>query len=187
MIGVLYLAIVGVWVLAWGSLTLANVLGGLAVATVVLFVAPDGLGRRDGGRRWPVIRPLAIARLLGFLLIELVRSNVVLAREVLARRSRLHAGVMAVPLPGCSDGLLTLISNVLALTPGTNPVHVDRDPTVIYVHVLWMHDVERSRAEVLRLADLAFRAFSRNPLAVRELDVAAAVAAVSEASTQVSA
>ena len=153
MIGVLYLAIVAMWVLAWGSVTLANVVGGLAVATVVLFVAPDSVGGGRGDRRWPVVRPLAIARLFGFVLVELVRSNVVLTREVLARRSRLHAGVMAVPLPSCSDGLLTLISNVLALTPGTNPVHVDRDPTVIFVHVLWMHDVERSRAEVLRLAD----------------------------------
>ena len=182
MIGVLYLAIVVMWVLAWGSITLANVLGGVVVATVVLFVAPDSVAGGDRGRRWPVIRPLAFTRLLVFVLVELVRSNVVLTREVLARRSRLHAGVMAVPLPSCSDALLTLISNILALTPGTNPVHVERDPTVIYVHVLWMHDVERSRAEVLRLADLAFRAFSRNPFAVRELDVAAAVAEVSEMS-----
>ena len=159
-------AIVAVWVLAWGSLTFANVLGGLAVAVVLLATTPDGLGR---GRRRPPIRPLAVARLAGFILVELVRSNVVVTRQVLTPRSRLHAGVMAVPLPHCSDGLLTLIANVLALTPGTNPVHVERDPTVLYVHVLLMHDVERSRGEVLHLADLAFRAFSPNPHAVRRL------------------
>lgn len=80
---------------------------------------------------------------------------------------------MAVPLPRCSDGLLTLITNVLAMTPGSNPVHVEPDPTVLYVHVLHMGDVERSRAGVLHLADLAFRAFSPDPDAVRRMAEAA--------------
>jgi multicomponent Na+:H+ antiporter subunit E len=159
-------AIVLVWVFAWGSLTFANVLGGLAVAIVVLAWAPDGLGR--SGRR-PAIRPIAIGRLLMFVLVELLRSNVALTRMVLAPRPKLHAGVLEVPLPSCSDGLLTLIANVLALTPGTNPLHVDRDPTVLYVHVLQMYDAEQTRADVLRLADLAFRAFSPNPLAVERM------------------
>jgi multicomponent Na+:H+ antiporter subunit E len=160
-------AIVAMWVLAWGSLTFANVVGGLAVAAVLVIVTPGGLGRHG---RTPPFRPLAVGRFLGFVLVEMVRSNVSLARDVLAPRSRLHPGVMAVALPRCSDGLLTLITNVLALTPGTNPVHVEPDPTVLYVHVLHMHDVDASRAQVLHLADLAFRAFSPNPQAVSTMD-----------------
>jgi multisubunit Na+/H+ antiporter MnhE subunit len=126
-------------------------------------------GRLGGGGRRPPFRPLPIARLVGFAFVEMARSNILLARDVLAPRSRLHPGVMAVPLPRCSDGLLTLITNMLALTPGTNPVHVEADPAVVYVHVLHMHDVERSRAEVLHLADLAFRAFSPNPRAIEQM------------------
>lgn len=159
-------AIVAMWVLAWGSATFANLLGGLIVAAVLLVVTPGALG---GGGRRPPFRPLAIARFVGFALVEMVRANVSLARDVFAPRSRLHPGVMAVPLPRCSDGLLTLITNVLAITPGTNPVHVETDPAVVYVHVLHMHDVEASRTEVLRLADLAFRAFNPNPQAVRQM------------------
>ena len=172
MIVALYAAtIVIMWVLAWGSLTFANVFGGLVVAAVMMVVTPGGLGRH--GRR-PPLRPLAIARLLGFTLVEVVRSNVSLARDVITPRSRVHPGVMAVPLPRCSDGLLTLITNVLALTPGTNPVHVEPDPTILYVHVLHMRDVAASRAEVLHLADLAFRAFSPTPNAVRQMIEASA-------------
>jgi len=158
-------AIVAMWVLAWGSLSLANVLGGLVVAAVLVAVTPGGVGRNS---RRPPVRPLAIGRFLGFAVAEIVRSNVSLIRDVFAP-SRLHPGVMAVPLPRCSDGLLTLIANMLALTPGTNPVHVELDPTVLYVHVLQMHDVETSRAEVLHLADLAFRAFSPTPRAVEQM------------------
>ncbi len=168
MVVVLYAAaIVVMWVLAWGSLTFANVLGGLVVAAVLVVVTPGRPGPR------PVDdRPSGRCRShdsLGFALVEMARSNILLVRDVLAPRSRLHPGVMAVPLPRCSDGLLTLITNMLALTPGTNPVHVEPDPAVVYVHVLHMHDVEKSRAEVLHLADLAFRAFSPNPRAIEQM------------------
>ena len=167
MVVVLYAtAIVVMWVLAWGSLTFANVLGGLVVAAVLVVVTPGGLGR---GRSSPPFRPRSIARFALFAVAEMARSNMSLVRDVLAPRSHLHPGVMAVPLPLCSDGLLTLITNMLALTPGTNPVHVEPDPPVLYIHVLHMHDVQKSRAEVLHLADLAFRAFSPDPRAVQRM------------------
>ena len=58
----------------------------------------------------------------------------------------IRTGVIAVPLPGCSDGLLTLVTNIIALTPGTMPLQVTQDPTVLYVHVLHLGDVERCAA-----------------------------------------
>ena len=63
------------------------------------------------------------------------------------------------PLPDCSDELLTLITNLLALSPGTMPVELRHDPTVLYVHVLHLRDVEDVRDEIRRLTDLAVRAF----------------------------
>lgn len=154
-----------VWVLAWGSASVANVLGGMAVATVLLALAPDTWPKIDR----PPVRPVAIARLTLRVLVKLVESNVSLTREVVARRSRIKTGVVGVPLPPCSDGLLTLVTNLLALTPGTIPIEVTRDPTVIYVHVLQLHDVEAARSEVRDLAELAFRAFG-SEAAVASLD-----------------
>jgi multicomponent Na+:H+ antiporter subunit E len=153
---VLYVVgLVGMWVLAWGSLSVANVLGGLAVAGFLLWLAPDKWTNRERLH----VRPVATARLAAFVLGEVVKSNVVLIGAVLARRSRVHTGVMAVPLPDCSDGLLTVISNVVAITPGTSPLHLTRYPTVLYVHVLDMRDEESTRRGVQRLADLAYAAF----------------------------
>jgi multicomponent Na+:H+ antiporter subunit E len=160
------IALVAMWVLAWGSLSVANVLGGLAVAGFLLWVAPDKWMTGERLR----LRPVAIARLTLFALAEVVKSNVVLVRAILARGTKVHTGVMAVPLPECSDALLTVISNVLALTPGTTPLHLTRYPTVLYVHVLDMRDVESTRRDVQRLADLAYAAFGPRPEAppVRE-------------------
>jgi multicomponent Na+:H+ antiporter subunit E len=92
--------------------------------------------------------------------LQIIKSNVVLVGSVIARRSRLHTGVIEVMLPECSDELLTVVTNVLALTPGTSPLHLTRHPTVIFIHVLDMRDAEATRRDVQRLADLAFEAFA---------------------------
>lgn len=153
-----------IWVLAWGSPSPANVLGGVAVAAVLMAVAPDS---------WPAgrlrLRPVAIARFAGYVVVKALESNLVITREILTRRSRVHTGVVAVPLPECSDGLITLVANVMALTPGTMPIEVTRGPTVLYVHILHLHDVEATRAEIRKLAELAYRAFG-SEAAVAALD-----------------
>jgi multicomponent Na+:H+ antiporter subunit E len=149
-------AVTVIWTLAWGSLTVANVLSGVAVALLLLAVVPDDT---RGLRRRSPVRPVPIARFVGHVLVQVVESNVVLSREVLTRHSRINTGVVAVPLPECSDGLITLIANTIALTPGTMPLQVDRNPTVLYVHVLQLTDIEEARREIQHLADLAYRAF----------------------------
>jgi multicomponent Na+:H+ antiporter subunit E len=152
----LVIVLTAIWVLLWGSLTVANVVTGLAVSVVVLLVLP---GRRPS--RPPVIRPLAMLRLGAYLVGQLAVSNVVLIREVLSRRSRISTGVVAVPLGPCSDELITLIANLIALTPGTVPVEVERHPAVIYVHVLHVRRVEDVRHQLWRLRDLSVAAFGR--------------------------
>jgi multicomponent Na+:H+ antiporter subunit E len=93
------------------------------------------------------------------MLLVTVRSNVELTREVLSRQSRIRTAVVGVPLPGCSDELLTLITNLLALSPGTMPIELRHDPIVLYVHVLHLTDIEEVRRQIVHLADLTVRAF----------------------------
>jgi len=150
-------ALAMVWVLLWGSASPANVLSGLAVGSVLVMVVP-GLRRRGGGRF--AFRPLGLLRLAGHMVVVTVTSNVELAREVLSHEQRLRTAIVGVPLPGCSDELITLISNLLALSPGSMPIDLRQGPTtVLYVHVLHLHDVERVRTDILRLTDLVVRAF----------------------------
>jgi multicomponent Na+:H+ antiporter subunit E len=149
-------ALAAIWVLLWGSASFANVASGLLVGVVIVFTVP-GLRQRSGRR--PVIRPLAVARLGWYLIWTTIVSNVVLTREVITPGSRIHTAVVGVELPGCSDEILTLITDLLALAPGTMPVELTTDPTVLYVHVLHLEDVEQVEREILRLTDLVVRAF----------------------------
>jgi multicomponent Na+:H+ antiporter subunit E len=144
-----------IWVLLWGSASIANVVTGVLVGTALVMLVP---GLR-GTQQPLVIRPIAVLRLLGHFVTDLVRSNVVLTREIITRRSHIHTAIVGVELPGCSDELLTAITNMLALAPGTMPVDLTLNPTVLYVHVLHLEDVEQVRRDVRRLTELALAAF----------------------------
>lgn len=153
----LVVALALIWVLLWGAATFANIAAGLLVGLVLVLVVPGLRPRSSGGP--PVLRPVAAVRLVGHVLVDTVRSNIVLTREVLSPRSRIRTGVVGVELPGCSDELLTLVTDLLALAPGTMPIELTSDPTILYVHVLHLHDVEQVERDVLTLTDRAVRAF----------------------------
>jgi multicomponent Na+:H+ antiporter subunit E len=159
------------WVALWGELSWANALGGLVASLVLLAVY------RVGNRTAPsyALRPLAAVHFIAYFLVKLVEANFTLAWEVVTPRNRINEGIVAVPIRGYSDGLITLVANAITLTPGTVTLEVHRDPTVLFVHVLHLRDIEDVRAEVRRLELLAVKAFGP-PAAV------AAVRAETEAS-----
>jgi len=144
-----------IWVMLWGTPSPANIVSGLAVSYVLVTVLP-GLRRH---RRWGKLRPGPLFGLIGFMLKSAVTSNAALARDIVARRSRLRTGVVGVRLPECSDELVTLITNLLALTPGTMPLELVEAPRTLYVHVLRMGDGEGVRRSIRHLTSLAVRAF----------------------------
>jgi multicomponent Na+:H+ antiporter subunit E len=144
-----------IWVLLWGSWSAANVLSGLLVAAVLVLAFVPAERRRE---QIVVIRPLPFLALAAYLVRQLLVANVVLITEVLARRRTIRTGVIAVPVPGCSEQLLTIFANIVAMAPGTMPVEVRSDPPAMYVHILHLRDVEEVRAELIHLRDLMVRA-----------------------------
>ena len=145
-------ALVVVWVLAWGDLSVANVLSGVVVGVLVLATFPVGRLPDRGGR---TLHLVPAARLLGVFLANLAASNVAMAREIVTGGRRIETGVVACPLRVDSDGIATFLANVLSLSPGTLVLEVDHEPPVLYLHVLHMADRERIVATVARLEELA--------------------------------
>lgn len=150
--------LVSFWLLAWGEPSVANLGSGVLVATVLLVAFPPH--RRTG--RGSGVSPLGAARLVLYVLAQLVPSNVLVAREIVSRRSQIRTGVLAYPLHDPSDEVLTLMAHVIALTPGTMTVEATRAPAVLYVHFLLLDDVDRARRTVARLESLAIAALGRD-------------------------
>lgn len=152
---VLAVWLVIVWVALWGELSVANVLSGLAVAAMVLIAFPAG----ERGLPRYIVRPIAVSRLLWYFLSRAVMSNLAVARAIVSRDDRVRTAIVAVPLVSDSDGLLTIVSNLTALTPGMMAIEVERDPALVYIHVVQLDDTERVRADVQELERLVVEAF----------------------------
>jgi multicomponent Na+:H+ antiporter subunit E len=146
--------LVVLWLALWGSVTVANVLSGVLVAGVAMLVprSPRAIGT-GAFRPWPALR-FAVR-----FVYKLAEASVIVAAEIVTPRDRINTGIVAVPLRGCSDGLVTLVANAVSLTPGTLTLEITREPLTLYVHVLHVRSVEQVRREVRRLELDAVRAF----------------------------
>jgi multicomponent Na+:H+ antiporter subunit E len=147
--------LVVLWVALWGDLSVGNVVAGVLVALAVLKLSPLPRDPSPPGH----FRPLAVLRFAVFFAGQLVLSNLQIAREVLRRDQRRTSGVLAVPMDGLSDRLVTLVANAYTLTPGSITIEVHRQPSVVYVHLLRLEDAEATRRQLLHLGYLAVLAF----------------------------
>lgn len=145
--------LVGLWLLAWGEFSLANVVSGIAVAVGLLAAFP---AVRAG--RYVHPSPAGIARLGLYVLNQLVISNVTVAREILRRRVSLAPGVVAYRLGCPTDEVITIMTGVISLSPGTMTADIDPDGTTLSVHFLLLRDVDAARAGLARLEQLVVAA-----------------------------
>jgi multicomponent Na+:H+ antiporter subunit E len=148
--------LVALWLLAWGDLSLANLLSGAAVAGGVLVAFPPG-PRPPGRLR---ARPGGVARLAGHVASQLVISNVLMARQILSRRPEARPGVVAHRLRQPSEEVVTVMTSVIALSPGTMTVDVDSTSHTIYVHFFRLSDIAAAHAALDHLEQLVVSAIA---------------------------
>lgn len=145
-----------VWVALWGVLSPKIVLGGVLVAVAIVVLFPLPLLDRLPVRPWPVLR------LVGFLLVDLVLSGIVVAGQTLRHGPRARSGIIAVPMLTRSGRVATMIAGGLALTPRSFVLQIDRRRGVWYVYALGVTssaEVEQVREQVLTLQRRVIAAF----------------------------
>jgi multicomponent Na+:H+ antiporter subunit E len=152
---ILAVVLAAFWVLLWGEVTVVNVTSGIVVALLLLRAFPGDRSARTHAHRF---HPLAFGRLLAYFVVELVASNVRIAREAVAPRIRVRNAVIEHELHTSSPILVAVIQHLLALSPGTTPIGVD-DGT-LRMHVLYVADLDKVHHDVERLESLVLGAFT---------------------------
>jgi len=147
------------WVALWGDLSVANVLSGLMISVAVLAVAHEPRLTRRGTDDDLHIVPLAMLYFGLYVLYKLAEANLILAWTIIAPRNRILSGVVEVPLRTENELVRNVVANVITLTPGTITFEVRAEPPALYVNVLQLHDVDEVRHDLLRIEELAVRAF----------------------------
>lgn len=150
-----------VWMALWEEMSLANLVGGVAAGGFVLILLP--LRGKEAAHRF---RLVAFLRLTVYFLWKLVEASAILAWEVITPRNRINAAVLAVPLHSRSPGIVTMVANMVSLTPGTLTLEVEESTMTLVIHVLHLESVAESRRSVLYLERLALAAFPPRAQAV---------------------
>lgn len=146
-----------VWVLLWGDLTPANVLGGAAVALVTTAVLPMPAIEFHGRVHLPGLLHLA-RRFIQ----DITVASFQVAFQAL-RGQEPHGAVVAVHLRSHSDLYLTLTAELCSLVPGSIVVEAHRLTGTLYVHILdvaTVGGVEATRRNVLDVEARVMRALA---------------------------
>ena len=131
------------WCLVTGSFGVANVAFGLLLGAAALWLVRDD--RLPEGVR---VRPWRALVLAGVFLVELLKSGWKVATMVVRPQLALHPGIVAFPLTVTRDFEITLLANLITLTPGTLSVDVSADRRLLYVHCVDAADPDAVVADI---------------------------------------
>ncbi len=131
------------WAALSGQLTIPNFTGGYIIGYAMLFVSRDALGCTQY-----VMKVQQVVRFLFYFLWQLIQSNVRVAFEVLTPGQHMSPAIVAVPLDLRSEIGILLLAHVITLTPGTLSLDVAIDQKFLYVHAMYVNDIEEFRQEI---------------------------------------
>jgi multicomponent Na+:H+ antiporter subunit E len=124
-------ALIVTWIALWGELSVANLLSGVVVAFLIMFLFPS---ITDAHHR---VHPVGAVKFVALLLRDLVTSSWTVVITVLRPTpERLTTKVVAVQLATTSALIASLVANSLTLTPGTMTVGIDEETFTLKVHIL---------------------------------------------------
>jgi multicomponent Na+:H+ antiporter subunit E len=133
-----------VWLAMSGSYTVPNLLFGVGIAALSIGIVRHQLSPSE--THWA--RVPAILSLVLLFLKELALSAWTVAKTVAKPKLVLTPGIFAYPLAVRSDFEITLLANLITLTPGTLSVDVSDDRSILYIHALDCSDVEATKKSI---------------------------------------
>ena len=125
------------WISLTGQLTPLNFGFGFTLGYLVLWLAER---RTPSGLYFKKVPQ--VIRFILFFSWEVVKSNLRVAYEVLTPGKKMKPGIVAIDLAAKTDLEITIFANLITLTPGTLSLDVSDDRKILYVHAMFIDDVE---------------------------------------------
>lgn len=138
----LNLVLAFVWAAITNAFTPLNVIAGFVIGNLALAVVRGQFNSKY------FLRGKLILQLIWLFLYELVLSALRVAKDVLTPGMKFRPGIVAYHLTTDDDVQITLLANLITLTPGTMSVDVSTDKTTLYVHAMHADDPEGLRADI---------------------------------------
>jgi len=129
-----------VWQGLSGSFSLSSLAVGFVVGYVVMWLLRPLFGESRYSSQL-----IDVVMLVAYFLKELFVSSVRVAWYVLNPLARSRPGIVAVPLELCTDTEITVLANLVSLTPGSLSIDVSEDRRTLLVHAMFIDDPDEER------------------------------------------
>ncbi len=132
-----------IWAAATESFAVSNLVVGYSLAYAILWFLQPVTGRSPYFRK--------VGQAIGFSLFflrELIHANLRVAYDVITPKHYMKPGVVAIPLDAKTELEITLLANLITLTPGTLSLDVSEDRRVLYIHAMYIDDADSLRREI---------------------------------------
>jgi len=93
-------------------------------------------------------KTIQIIQFVGLYLLQLLKSNIFMARITLSRELKIQSNFIHIPIRLKSDFGLLVFSNLVSMTPGSLVTDIDETKTTATIHVLLFTDENRIIDEI---------------------------------------
>jgi multicomponent Na+:H+ antiporter subunit E len=131
------------WMAVTGAYTLPNFALGFAFGVVSVYILREQINAGTYFRRAGRVTSLTL-----HFIKELVMSAVKVAVMVLSPDMKLKSGIFAYHTDLKTDAQITLLANLITLTPGTLTMDVSEDKRTLYIHAVDCSDIDATRADI---------------------------------------
>jgi multicomponent Na+:H+ antiporter subunit E len=141
------------WAALTGEFSIANLILGFLLGALLLWLGRSVTGRpsyfvKDEPLPKMLLRPIAFVKFVVIFLWEVVLANITIVRTVLSPRLDVTPAIVALPLDIDTDAEITLLANMITLTPGTLSLDVSDDRSVLYVHAVHGEEPEKVKQDI---------------------------------------
>lgn len=146
-----------VWCLFWRDLSIANILSGAVLGVAIQWAFPLPPLRLEGG-----VRIGGLLAMLWMFVTQMVVASFEVAGHVLRTTRKPQPAVIEIDLRSESDFVMTIVSLIVSLIPGSVVVEARRSTHTLFIHVLDAQDsdgVEKARASALNVERYVVRTF----------------------------
>jgi multicomponent Na+:H+ antiporter subunit E len=130
------------WAMMIGGINVVNLIVGFFVGYLIL----GSIHGKSGTSSYFSKVPQTIGFIF-FFIKELIVSSVRVAYDVVTPTYYMKPGIIAIPMDAKTDIEITMLANLITLTPGTLSLDVSYDRKTLYIHAMFVQDPDVVRQE----------------------------------------
>lgn len=128
-----------VWVALTGQLNYTNFVFGFIVGFFLLWF----LNRKRTSNQDYFMRVPKILAFIMYFLYDMLKANIEVAMDVVTPNYNMKPGIIKFEMDAKTDFEITMLANMVAMTPGTLVIDISKDKKYMYIHVMYLKDIVR--------------------------------------------